>query len=374
MRKGIDPAPLNEHGTLVNKLLKALVSYGTSSGATTGAPGVLADTSTAATDQATPGTSEVRSSASVSVVIGLLSSLCRGSPGITESVVNSSLLTPALANTILQKDERCSSDSLRLADLLLTLVCEGRSALAKIYGTPIGGKMGSGGSLLAPSGRSEYDRTHRLLIDSIRQKDTDALVDAIEAGGVEVNFTDDVGQTLLNWASAFGTLEMVEYLCEKGADVNRGQRSSSLHYAACFGRPTIAKTLLRFGANPDLRDEEGRTALDKARERNEEGHREVAAILESPGEWMQQRPSQQGKSEKSSGQGTEKESPAPVEEAKFEKWVVNTFLGDLIPIACQLFHQTLLSSVRRSSQSLLRKAVHHIDSGLTQGWSASDGI
>jgi E3 ubiquitin-protein ligase HECTD1 len=50
---------------------------------------------------------------------------------------------------------------------------------------------------------------------------------------------------------------MVEYLCQKGADVNKGQRSSSLHYAACFGRPQIAKVLLRFGANPDLRDEDG---------------------------------------------------------------------------------------------------------------------
>jgi hypothetical protein len=26
-----------------------------------------------------------------------------------------------------------------------------------------------------------------------------------------------------------------------GADVNKGQRSSSLHYAACFGRPAIGK-------------------------------------------------------------------------------------------------------------------------------------
>jgi len=26
---------------------------------------------------------------------------------------------------------------------------------------------------------------------------------------IEVNYTDDVGQTLLNWASAFGTQEMV---------------------------------------------------------------------------------------------------------------------------------------------------------------------
>jgi len=57
---------------------------------------------------------------------------------------------------------------------------------------------------------------------------------------------DDVGQTLLNWASAFGTLEMVWYLCDKGADVNRGQRSSSLHYAACFGRPAVAKVMQTF--------------------------------------------------------------------------------------------------------------------------------
>lgn len=28
----------------------------------------------------------------------------------------------------------------------------------------------------------------------------------------EVNFMDDVGQTLLNWASAFGTQEMVRIL------------------------------------------------------------------------------------------------------------------------------------------------------------------
>ena len=28
-------------------------------------------------------------------------------------------------------------------------------------------------------------------------------------GTFEVNYMDDVGQTLLNWASAFGTLEMV---------------------------------------------------------------------------------------------------------------------------------------------------------------------
>lgn len=64
---------------------------------------------------------------------------------------------------------------------------------------------------------------------------------------------------------------MLHIIYVVGADVNKGQRSSSLHYAACFGRPGIAKVLLRYGANPDLRDEDGKTPLDKARERVDEG-------------------------------------------------------------------------------------------------------
>lgn len=164
---------------------------------------------------------------------------------------------------------------MRLVDLLLVLLFEGRRALRKS-----GNSSGSSnaGQVMARIRRTDSaaEKSHRQLIECIRSKDTDALIEAIESGGVEVNFMDDVGQTLLNWASAFGTQEMVEYLCDKGADVNKGQRSSSLHYAACFGRPAIAKVLLRHGANPDLRDEDGKTPLDKARERMDEGHREVS--------------------------------------------------------------------------------------------------
>lgn len=79
---------------------------------------------------------------------------------------------------------------------------------------------------------------------------------------------------------------MVDYLCEQGADVNAGQRSSSLHYAACFGRVGITKVLLRSGANCGLTDEDGKTALEKARERQEDGHREVAALLEDPAAFL----------------------------------------------------------------------------------------
>jgi len=48
--------------------------------------------------------------------------------------------------------------------------------------------------------------------------------------GIEVNFMDDVGQTLLNWASAFGTQEMVEFLCDRGADVNKGKPAIPTRY------------------------------------------------------------------------------------------------------------------------------------------------
>ena len=33
----------------------------------------------------------------------------------------------------------------------------------------------------------------------------DALIEAIESGTSSIDYMDDVGQTLLNWASAFGT-------------------------------------------------------------------------------------------------------------------------------------------------------------------------
>lgn len=124
------------------------------------------------------------------------------------------------------------------------------------------------------------DKLHRQLIENIRLKDTHSFISSLEAHQIDLNFMDDVGQTLLNWASAFGTAEMVEYLASRGADVNKGLRSSSLHYAACFGRASVVKLLLSYGANPDLRDEEGKTALDKARERGEESHREVVQILQ----------------------------------------------------------------------------------------------
>jgi len=335
-RRGVDPAPLAEHG-LVSELLTRLSNAAgpaTSTCAGPGTPGVNTTTTTP----------ETKSSASVSTIISLLSTLCRGSPSITHDLLRSEL--PDAIEKALKGDERCSLDSMRLVDLLLVLLFEGRKALSRTGVGCVGA-----GQLLPRLRRmdSAGEKSHRQLIDCIRSKDTDALVEAIDTGGIEVNFMDDVGQTLLNWASAFGTQEMVEFLCD------RGQRSSSLHYAACFGRPAIAKVLLRHGANPDLRDEDGKTPLDKARERIDEGHREVAAILQSPGEWMI--PAEKEKK-------ADAVEPDDSGEPKGDPEMAPVYLRRLLPVFCNTFQSTMLASVRKASLNLIKKMVHYIQPSL----------
>ncbi|KAH8244435.1 hypothetical protein KR026_009855 [Drosophila bipectinata] len=360
-RKWVDPAPLAEYG-LTTELLNRLKSVGGNAhtSANTSLPGDATNENLAGAAAATNAnkvkTSEAAASPqSISTTISLLSTLCRGSPSITNDILRSQLADAI--ERALQGDERCVLDCMRFADLLLLLLFEGRQALNRGSSNPNQGQ-------LAPRPRrnnTNTDRTHRQLIDCIRSKDSEALREAIETGGIDVNCMDDVGQTLLNWASAFGTLEMVEYLCEKGADVNKGQRSSSLHYAACFGRPAIAKILLKFGAYPDLRDEDGKTPLDKARERLDDGHREVAAILQSPGEWMSPDHSLLNKDGKK----------YTLMEPRGDPEMAPIYLKLLLPIFCRTFLGSMLGSVRRASLALIKKIVQYAYPTVLQSLSES---
>ncbi|XP_037958310.1 E3 ubiquitin-protein ligase Ufd4 isoform X2 [Teleopsis dalmanni] len=363
-RKWVDPAPLAEYG-LVTELLKRLGNAAGQNNNTTSTVGGTTPTNTGPTTStgiseniaiSTPGKSQTsdtqRSSQSISTTISLLSTLCRGSATITHEVLRSQL--PDALERALKGDERCILDCMRFADLLLLLLFEGRQALTRSSTTNAQGQLTS----RVRRADNAVERTHRQLIDCIRSKDTDALQEAIESGNIDVNCMDDVGQTLLNWASAFGTLEMVEYLCEKGADVNKGQRSSSLHYAACFGRPGIAKVLLKYGAYPDLRDEDGKTPLDKARERSDDGHREVAAILQSPGEWMAAGHSLVNKNRNDDG--------TPVE-PRGDPEMAPVYLKFFLPVFCRTFQSTMLSSVRRASLGLIKKLVQYAHASILKG-------
>ena len=73
---------------------------------------------------------------------------------------------------------RCVLDTMRFIDLLLVLVFEGRDALPKTATNGgITSRAGSGAKL-----DSSGERSHRQLIDCIRSKDTDALIEAVDSG------------------------------------------------------------------------------------------------------------------------------------------------------------------------------------------------
>ncbi|VDN05396.1 unnamed protein product [Thelazia callipaeda] len=351
IRKSMDPIEMARHGNLVEHLLKSLVPSHIAAKLSTTSfcqiKNIAQSGSVVLSDSVMSPTSFSlnRPTSFTSVVILLLSNLCRGSPTVTEQVVSCPIFLYALKAVWSSKDERCIMDALRLCDLLVVLLCEGRHALPKNMISSITSRNETGSNF--------FDRSHRHLIDAIRQRDTDALIDAVDSGQVDANFTDDVGQTLLNWSSAFGTPEMVTYLCDKGADVNRGQRSSSLHYAACFGRSDIVKILLKHGANPDLRDEEGKTPLDKARERNENEHQIVASILENPDPFIFNKDNGKKMEEKV-------EISKEVCSEKIDHKTVRQLLEQLLPVLCDVFERSLDANVRKSSLSLLRKVVHHI--------------
>ncbi len=194
------------------------------------------------------------------------------------------------------------------------------------------------------------------MIELIRNKDTDAFVDLLDTNQIDINYMDDVGQTLLNWASAFGTAEMVEYLCKKNADVNRGQRSSSLHYAACFGRSQIVKILLNYGANPDLRDEDGKMALDKARERTDDGHRDVVQILQSSNEFLIKNSNQKyniGESDENAEKFSLNKSIDNCES------IADEFIRRLIPIFCNFYMNCMLQNINKCTLNILRKLIFY---------------
>lgn len=84
---------------------------------------------------------------------------------------------PMAIEKALQGDERCVLDTMRLVDLLLVLLFEGRRALPKSCVSIPKGGIGS-----VRRFDSSNERSHRQLIDCIRSKDTDAVIDAIENG------------------------------------------------------------------------------------------------------------------------------------------------------------------------------------------------
>lgn len=101
-----------------------------------------------------------------------------------------------------------------------------------------------------------------------------AIIQLLIAHGAEVNFQNVNGQTPLHLAVACGHLAVANCLIQNGADVNCQHRegNSPLHTVAlsdiakCLqNRSELARLLLKYGANRDLKNKAGQTAVDIAK-------------------------------------------------------------------------------------------------------------
>ncbi len=100
--------------------------------------------------------------------------------------------------------------------------------------------------------------------------DMDLLLLIIESGADIFDY-DEEGVSIFDMAVTYGNIEMVNYLIEKGVDVNKTNRRSgftSLMAAACYGRAEITKILLAQGVDQEVVDKKGFTAVDFARKMN----------------------------------------------------------------------------------------------------------
>ena len=107
-----------------------------------------------------------------------------------------------------------------------------------------------------------------------------ALVNELLKQGAELEWRDPYdGWTALAVACTYGSYEAAEALCAHGAELDARDvfQWTPLMRAAFNGRTKICEMLLALGADPSLKNEDGETALDKARERIQP---ECAALLQ----------------------------------------------------------------------------------------------
>lgn len=92
---------------------------------------------------------------------------------------------------------------------------------------------------------------------------------ALIAAGASATVSESSGINLLHWAALTNRPEVIPVLVEAGASVNATDEFhyTPLMYAATidFGDTQVLKALLKAGADPKIRNDQGRTALEQAR-------------------------------------------------------------------------------------------------------------
>ncbi|GAA52519.1 E3 ubiquitin-protein ligase HECTD1, partial [Clonorchis sinensis] len=420
-RIGADPSPLADPH-IVDRLLHRLCVAGgveTTTLQTADTITLNTDSSNAGLPVDSTGTGDARDSVStaesnpavVHAITNILVTLCCASSNLTHSLLATDGQFATTLAMLLQRseDESVVLSVLRLVNILLVLLYQNPNETAKKsppmsetlcevtpkttsltkarpatmtpkldeagsentsaigdepgVNTPNSDKVGetsSAATLLLPTDR---DVLHRPVIEAIKRQDLEFLRSSIAEGTIDVNYTDHLGQTLLNWAASFGTPAMVELLCDNGANVRQGVRSP-LDYAATFGRVDVCRTLLARGADPNQRDVRGLRPIDRARDHLPyPGCQQVIDLLEQESKRSSNRITCV---ELQSSPPTPTAVPPRIEiitpneqEVKGDQisgvWTHHDFVNRLLPVVVDLFDHTPSPVVKRQCFLLVRR-------------------
>lgn len=112
---------------------------------------------------------------------------------------------------------------------------------------------------------NERDKSGRTaLFYAVQHKAEPEMIHHLLRMGADTSVTDATGQTVLMVAARYNNSERVlGQLLLAGAPVNSADRDgyTALMYAARYSTPGIAKKLVRYGADPDIKSPDGQSAV-----------------------------------------------------------------------------------------------------------------
>ena len=121
----------------------------------------------------------------------------------------------------------------------------------------------------------------KTIFDYVKENNIDKINELLESG-VNVNVKDKYGNTPLYYASTYGQLQIAKLIIEYGADVNiKCYGSTPLHQASYNRRTEVTKLLLECNADVNVKDSIGWTPLLWA---SYNGHVDIVKLLVDHGE------------------------------------------------------------------------------------------